>query len=100
MLMMLITPISHLHYYAMVLPLVCGLWLRGLAMRPGAIAADRRTTWVLAAWGIVTTIPALPGPSFEWLRDAGFATVATIGLWAYGLKVLGTSIQARSASKG
>jgi hypothetical protein len=88
-LMMLITPVSHLHYYAMVLPLVCGVWLRGMAARPGAVAASRGATLMLAAWGIVTLIPALPGPAFEWLREAGFGTVATIGLWAYGLKLIG-----------
>ena len=90
-LMMLITPISHLHYYAMVMPLICGLWLRGLALRPGAVSADRRTTAMLAAWGIITAIPALPGPTFEWLRTAGFGTAATIGLWAHGLSVMGRS---------
>jgi len=90
-LMMLVTPISHLHYYAMVMPLVCGLWLRGMALRPGAAGADRRTTVLLTAWGIVTAIPALPGPLFEWLRTAGFGTAATIGLWAYGLCLMGSS---------
>jgi alpha-1,2-mannosyltransferase len=90
-LIMLITPISHLHYYMMVMPLVCGLWLRSLAMRPGEAVADARTTWVLACWGVVTAAPMLPGMPFEWLRSAGFGTAATIGLWAYGLSLLGKS---------
>jgi len=39
-LLMVVSPISHMHYYAMVLPLVSALWLRSLHERPGAIAAD------------------------------------------------------------
>jgi hypothetical protein len=85
-LMMLITPISHLHYYAMVLPLISGLWLRHLSD-----GGNRRTAAMLTAWGIITAIPAIPEPHFEWLREAGFGTLATIGLWAYALRLMGTS---------
>lgn len=88
--MMLLTPISHLHYYAMVLPLVCGLWLRGLARRPGQILADRRTIAVLAAWSLLTSLPLLPGSIFDRLRECGLGTAATIGLWAYGLAAIGS----------
>ncbi|MDB5308927.1 MAG: hypothetical protein JWO38_3129 [Gemmataceae bacterium] len=87
--MMLLTPISHMHYYAMVLPLVCGLWLRGMSLRPGSAGADPRTTAVLVAWGALTAIPLFPGPVFDWLRECGFGTAATIGLWAFGLGVMG-----------
>ncbi len=86
---MLLTPISHMHYYAMVLPLACGLWLRGLARRPGEVWADTRTTAVLVAWGLATTIPIFPGPLFDRLRECGFGTVATIGLWAFGVWTVG-----------
>lgn len=88
-LMMLVTPVSHMHYYAMVLPLVCGLWLRSLAMRPGAACADRATLAVLVAWGLLTAVPLLPGVVFDWLRECGFGTVPTIGLWAWGLRAMG-----------
>jgi alpha-1,2-mannosyltransferase len=98
-LMMLVTPISHLHYYAMVMPLVCGLWLRGMALRPDAAGGDRRTTVLLTAWAIVTAIPALPGPLFEWLRTAGFGTAATIGLWGYGLGLMGSDRRAQSLTE-
>jgi len=96
-LMMLITPISHLHYYAMVLPLVCGVWLRNFALNPNAETADRRTVALLAAWGIITSIPAIPGEPFGWLREAGLGTAATIALWAYSLRNIGRShIQVQS----
>jgi len=86
--MMLATPISHLHYYMMVMPLVCGLWLRSLSLRPGLISADAKTMWMLSIWGFVTAIPMLPGMPFEWLREAGLGTAATILLWAQGLRIV------------
>ena len=98
--MMLITPISHLHYYAMVMPLVCGIWLRSVKQRPGEVGAGRRTTLILTVWGIVTAIPALPGPPFEWLREAGFGTLATIGLGAHGLSLIGREKNVGLEKKG
>jgi hypothetical protein len=97
-LMMMLTPVSHLHYYAMVLPLVSGLWLRSLAGRPGAVSADLRTTAVLVVWGVMTALPVLPGPVFDRLRECGWGTAATIGLWAFSLAVLGRSREPQAAS--
>jgi len=64
----------------------CAAWPCG----PETAGADRRTTVLLTGWAIITAIPALPGPDFEWLRTAGFGTAATIGLWAHGLRRMGT----------
>jgi hypothetical protein len=86
--MMLTTPVSHMHYYAFVLPLVCGLWLRGLGERPGALTAGARTTAALAAWAVVTAVPLFPGPVFDRLRESGLGAAATIGLWALGLATI------------
>jgi len=83
--MMLVTPVSHMHYYAFVLPLASGLWLRSMAGRPGAVAGDRRTALVLAAWGVAVAVPLFPWEFFARLRDGGFGTLATTGLWAFGL---------------
>ena len=88
-LMLLLTPVSHMHYYAFALPLVAGLWLRGMAARPGAVAADGRTAAVLAAWGLCTAVPLFPGPVFDRLRECGLGPAATIALWAVGLGVIG-----------
>jgi hypothetical protein len=87
-LMVLLSPVSHMHYYAMVFPLAAGLWLRSLARRPGAICADAWTTATLVAWGVMTAIPLFPGPVFDRLREAGFATAASVGLWAFGAWVM------------
>jgi len=86
--MMLTTPVSHMHYYAFVLPLVCGLWLRGLGERPGALSAGARTTAALAAWAVVTAVPLFPGPVFDRLRESGLGAAATIGLWGLGLATI------------
>jgi len=88
-LMMVVTPVSHMHYYALVLPLVAGLWLRSLADRPEAVWADARTTTALAVWGIMTALPLFPGPVFVIIRECGFGAAATVGLWAFGLWTLG-----------
>jgi len=86
--MTLTTPVSHMHYYAFILPLACGLWLRGLAARPGSLSAGVRTTTALLAWGIITAVPLFPGPVFDRLRESGLGTAATIGLWALGLAAI------------
>jgi len=39
--MLLVTPVSHMHYYAYGLPLACGLYLRGLAVNPAGISPGR-----------------------------------------------------------
>ena len=87
-LMILLTPVSHKHYYAMALPLVAGLWMRSVVLRPGSHLADRRTTAVLAAWGVVTAAVLLPGAAFDAMQDFGVAPAAMIGLWALGLRLV------------
>jgi len=98
--MMLVTPVSHMHYYAMAFPLVAGLWLRGLSVRPGSVTADPRATAALAAWGLLTALPLLPGEPFDRLREAGLGTAASVGLWALGLwTVSGRPAAAAPAAK-
>jgi alpha-1,2-mannosyltransferase len=90
-LMMLATPISHLHYSMFVMPLVCGHWLRALSDSNPVNSSHRHTVIPLAAWAVIALIPALPWGPFEWMRTAGFGTAATIALWAWGLSRLGQS---------
>lgn len=86
--MLLVSPVSHMHYYMFAFPLVAGLWLRELAARPGAVAAGSRMTAALAAWGLATGLPLLPGRLFDGMREGGVGVVATLGLWAYGLSAI------------
>lgn len=87
-LMLLVTPVSHMHYYAMAMPLVAGLWLRGLANRPDAVSAGAGTVWVLVAWGVLTAVPLFPWELTSWMRDTGTGVFATAGLWAVGLTTI------------
>ncbi len=89
LLMALISPVSHMHYYAFGMPLVAGLWLKGLAARPGAAIADGRTLVVLWTWGLATGLPLFPGAAMELLRSGGCGTLASVGLVAFGLATLG-----------
>lgn len=97
-LMTLVTPVSHMHYYAYVLPLVCGIWLKGLALRPEAVTAGWQTTTVLYAWGFGIGIPLFPGYWPMLLRDFGFGPAMTVGLWAYSLHMLTRMAPAASAT--
>lgn len=91
--MMLLTPVSHMHYYALAFPLVSGLWLKGLLERPSPIAAGPGTFLVLVTWGILTAVPLLPGEACERLREAGLGTLASVGLWAFGLGRMGGRVE-------
>jgi hypothetical protein len=84
-LMLHISPVSHMHYYVLALPLVAGLWLKGLAARPGRLSAGGRTVAVLAGWGAVTAAALLPFSFAVWLREMGPTVLATLALWAVGL---------------
>jgi alpha-1,2-mannosyltransferase len=88
-LMTIVTPVSHMHYYAFVLPLASGLWVRSVSRRPGAAVADGWTIAALAGWAVATALPLFPGWPFDQLREYGFATLATVGLWAYAMTVMG-----------
>ena len=83
--MTLLTPVSHMHYYALPLPLAAGLWLGALSRRPGAAVAGGPGVWAAAGWGVLTVLPLLPGPAFVALREFGGGTLATVGLWAVGV---------------
>jgi alpha-1,2-mannosyltransferase len=89
--MTVMTPVSHVHYYAFVLPLVAGLWLQGLAERPGTISASRRVLAALIAWGLLTGLTMLPYEWARWSRDMGVGVLATVFLWAVGVTQLAHS---------
>lgn len=87
-LMLVVTPMSHRHYYAFGLPLAAGLWLRELAARPGAAVVGGATSIVLVFWAVITALPLLPEP-FIPLREIGIGMAATVLLLGYGLWVVG-----------
>jgi alpha-1,2-mannosyltransferase len=82
-LLVLVTPVSHMHYYAFLLPLVCGLWLKGIAGDSARVLPVRECLLPLVFWGILTSVPLFPGPEFLFLRQRGLGAAATAGLWAW-----------------
>ncbi|MBX9585344.1 MAG: DUF2029 domain-containing protein [Gemmataceae bacterium] len=97
-LMTLATPVSHMHYYAFVLPLTAGVWLKGVSLRPGAAVAGPGATAALVVWGLLTALPLFPGPFFERVRECGLGAAATVGLWAVGLGLMGQTGRAAVAT--
>jgi alpha-1,2-mannosyltransferase len=87
--MLHITPVSHVHYYALGLPLVAGLWLRGLRDRPDRLTANRTTMLLLFTWGIMTTAVLFPYEITVVMREYGAGPLASVLLWSYGLRVCG-----------
>jgi alpha-1,2-mannosyltransferase len=81
--MLLIVPMSHMHYYCMMLPHIAGLYLLGMATHPGRVGGSPRITAVLVAWGALNAVPLLPGCTI--LNDYGFATFTTLALWVYSV---------------
>jgi Glycosyltransferase family 87 len=79
------SPVCHLHYFALALPVVMGLIAVGLE-RP---RWDGWSWWlavVFAAFFVIQTLPVLP--SMDRWRDLGAASLATLGLGAVACGVL------------
>jgi hypothetical protein len=83
--MAVLSPVCHLHYFCLCIPLLMGLvaasWdpQRGWKRRPALLALE------LAFVG-ATLLPNLPG--FEVLRDLGSATGGAMLLWLAGCATL------------
>jgi hypothetical protein len=79
--MLLYSPVCHLHYFSLLVPLVMGLldarW-RGVANPQ----LGKGFAVLLAGNVLANTLPNLPG--MEPARDLGLATYASLGLWLAG----------------
>jgi hypothetical protein len=89
--MILVCPVCHLHYFCLALPLAMGLMQR--AWETGSLPV--RTGLALAGWTACLALPHFPGMYV--VRDAGLATYGTLALWTAGLSALW---QARPAACG
>jgi alpha-1,2-mannosyltransferase len=98
-LMLHLTPVSHMHYYAYSLPLVCGLWLKSQSEHEGRVFADPRTFRVLAVWGLATATPLLPGELADACRAFGFGQFASLGMLVYASCQLLPQSQCPSSAK-
>jgi len=97
--MVLASPVSHVHHYAMVLPAICGLWLKGLADRPGAAWPAPWVLIPLLIWCVGTGLPLFPGTVFVQMREFGIGTSATVILWFAGVCTLAFHGQRTFGSK-
>lgn len=83
--MVLINPFSHIHYFCLSLPLVTGLVAANWELR-GAPNLGTRMKLLLWAYVLASTLPSIPG--LELLRDLGLAMYASLSLWLAGILVL------------
>ena len=83
--MLLMSPVSHIHHFAMAQAAVSGLWLKGVASRPGSFRPGWRTILVLSAWAIGIAVLLIPGDTFIDLREHGLGTAVTLLMWGVGL---------------
>ncbi len=82
-LMAVVSPVCHLHYFSLSLPLVTGLMALAGRARP---LLGKGLGLLLALNVVANALPRLPG--LEVLRDAGLALYAALLLWAVGCVVL------------
>jgi alpha-1,2-mannosyltransferase len=86
--MVLASPVSHIHHYAMVLPAIAGLWLKGLRDRPGHAWPSPWISVPLLIWCVGTGLPLFPGAIFVQMREFGLGTSTTVLLWFAGVCTL------------
>ncbi len=72
-----LSPVSHMHYYAYALPLVCGVWLKGFQERDDSIRPAGPAWAALLAWAILTTLPLFELPFAVALRAHGGGLAGT-----------------------
>ena len=82
--MVLASPVGHLHYFVMALPLVAVLLVSGEPDPAGHFGG--RFAWLLGVYLVLNSLPLLPG--LEILHDLGMGTYAGLALWFAGITVL------------
>ncbi len=86
--MVLSSPVSHLHYFTLAVPLAMGLVMAG---RGDAVYPRRKWIWLFAAVAACGVLPLLP--DLEVLRDLGLDGFGALALWGAGTTALRRSIQ-------
>lgn len=102
LLMALVSPVCHLHYFCLALPVIMGL-LAVAWESPAGDGAGRRwqdvgLTLLLGANLVANTLPHLPG--MELLRDLGVATYGTLLVWLAAVLLLRRTAHAGPHSPG
>jgi hypothetical protein len=82
-LMVLSSPVSHVHYFTLLVPLAMGLFL--ISRREGAYPAGK-WVWLFAAVIASGAVPLLP--HLEALRDLCMTSFGALALWGVGLMMM------------
>jgi len=89
--MLLSSPVSHLHYFTLAVPSAMGLVV---AARSDSVYPRRNWSWLFAAVALCGVLPLLPG--LQALRDLGLAGFGALALWCAGTIVLARGVQPAS----
>ncbi len=88
LIMILASPVSHIHHYAMAVPAISGLWLKGLSDRPGHAWPSPWISIPCGIWCVGTGLPLFPGETCLQMREFGLGTSATVIVWLTGVVTL------------
>jgi hypothetical protein len=83
--MLLLSPVCHLHYFCLCLPLIMGS-LAAIWQNNGSLLGRVGISAVVAVHLIGNALPHIPG--LQPLRDCGLATYAALLLWLAGIVIL------------
>jgi hypothetical protein len=83
--MLLLSPVCHLHYFCLSLPLAMGSLAAVWEGKQGLLGRVA-TPSVLVIHGVAHALPHFP--ALQLLRDCGLATYATLLLWLFGMVIL------------
>lgn len=83
--MNLFSPVCHLHYFALSLPLIMGLIATDWT-RTGSASLSHGTIACLVFHGVAITLPSIPG--MYWPRELGLAMLGGLTLWLVGSYVM------------
>lgn len=86
LLMTMVTPVSHLHYFAMAVPLVMALAAASLETRRGALLPGPATLGLLIIVGVGYALPSIP--FWQNRREAGLPMFMSFGLLGAALVYL------------
>lgn len=92
--MLLLSPVSHLHYYCLVLPSIAAMMVISWE-RHGVLKLDRPLAIAIGINVVTALIPALPG--MEVTRDICLATYGQFLFWGLGCRALWHETYARQA---
>ncbi|MBV9125193.1 MAG: DUF2029 domain-containing protein, partial [Planctomycetes bacterium] len=95
LIMLLLSPVCHLHYFCLSVPLVMGLlaahWEKAQAPHQG-----KGLALLLAVYAVANVLPHIPG--LEVIRDLGLAMYGALLLWLVGMRVLWRQVRPRSGT--